>query len=163
MNTLLRNLTIFFVLILNQIHAQDFELIEKFDYYLNKQVSYDSSSMGFKSFSLIEGDFIVFAFTSNNAGDEGNYSQAESQIIFQIDESLDAFELLDSDILANQGLYMQKCRCQDKGIQMIEDGRISGQLLENGAWFVEIDVHFIGARTGKEYHIQKSGKYYLNN
>jgi len=137
--------------------AQGFEEQRQFRYYENSRIEYDS--VNYNSFSIVGGSYTVFEFTSDNAGDPGNHSRAESKIVFQIEKGADKFQLADGDIAAHNGIYTQLCRCQDRGVQPIRKGYIRGERSTSGTWDVEIDVTFPGRLTGKDYHIAVTGDY----
>jgi len=134
--------------------------VRQFTYTENGQIEYDTARLHLhKSYQIVEGDYTVFEFTSNNGGDPGNHSQAESKIVFQLPMGHESFVLEGEDIASHGGIYIQLCRCQDKGIQVVTDGKIEGRKLDRGNWKIDLDVSFSGRKTEKKYHITANGIY----
>lgn len=131
--------------------AQSAELVEEFKCYSNSQMVHDS--IRHKSFSINEGTNVVFEFVSNNAGEPGNYSIAETKVIFQIDQSTDRVNWNAQEVIKQGIIYMQLCQCQDEGIQFAKDGFVRAEKTAESIWTVEFDLIFKGAKTGKVYHI----------
>lgn len=126
-------------------------------FFEKSQIQHDSSR--YQSFQVQNGEFLVFQFISDNSGEPGNSSTAESVIAFQVENGLDDFELKGEELSKHQAIYIQRCRCQDRGIQLIHSGEIHGKKLSTGNWKIEGEVEAIGRITGKTYHLPLNGEF----
>lgn len=136
--------------------AQSAELVEEIKCYANSEMVHDS--IRHKSFSIKEGQNIVFEFVSNNAGEPGNNSIAETKVLFQIDQSVERINWNDQEVAKLGIIYMQLCQCQDEGIQLATSGFVRAEKTVENSWTVEFDLAFKGAKTGKVYHIAEHGE-----
>ncbi len=143
--------------LLLQLNAQSFDVVDEKRVFMNSRIEHDSIS--YQSYSVKEGEFFVFQFISTNSGEPGNSSVAESVIAFQADNALNEFQFKDEELSKHQTLYIQRCRCQDKGIQFVESGEIRGKVLPNGNWQIEGEVKATGNRTGKTYHLSLNDEF----
>lgn len=144
-----------FCLIL-QAPAQELELVESFEFFEDSKIVYNTERPYLqKLYRLEEGEYTVFEYRSNNGGDPGNHSNGEVVWAFQIDSELESFELNQDQIKEALGLYNQLCRCQDKGINKISSGSISGIKKPNG-WLITIDVIASGRKTSYPYSFTRS-------
>lgn len=150
-----------FTLFTSNALCQDFEEQQEFKYFENSQITHDSILLRYRSYKLIAGDYIVFEFTSDNAGDPGNLSKIPSTISFQVKKGTKKFQLNDEEIGQHAGVYIQTGYSMDRGIMVIEKGMIKGKKMDDGSWEVQFDVTFSGLRTGINYHIAASGIYNL--
>ncbi|NQV51669.1 MAG: hypothetical protein HQ500_00720 [Flavobacteriales bacterium] len=131
-----------------------------FQYWENASIQYDAEKLNKQNlYEVISGNQRVFQFTTNNAGDLGNYSEAPTIITFETELGSNRFELRDDQIMHHGGIYLQDCRCQDKGIHKIERGVITGERTGPSEWTVAIDVFVEGRKTEKEYHITETGTF----
>jgi hypothetical protein len=137
--------------------AQSHALEEQFVYYEGSGMRHDSAR--FQSFEMIEGEDILFEYTSNNASEVGNHSTALTKVVFIANQDGDDVYLKDKDLLNAGAIYMQQCRCADRGIQPILEGIITGKKQVDGSWDIEIDGTAYGRTTGKRYHIQTKGTF----
>lgn len=137
---------------LMQAVGQDSEEKRELVFFENSQFEHDSVRS--TTYVIKEGEFVVFQWITDNGGEPGNHSVAESLLAFQTESGVDEFELIDEEIANLKGFYVQRCRCQDRKIQLIHSGRIHGKKLPSGNWMIEIDVVAIGTLTGKTYRLQ---------
>ena len=135
-----------------QLQAQQPILEERFTFHPASEIQHDS--IRFKSFEIISGEWLVFAFESNNAQEDGNHSTAPSGFYFQVPAALDSFQLKDGEILNSAGVYLQPCRCADRGFQYVENGKITGVKQADGTWLIASDCYVLGATTGKRYDLK---------
>lgn len=143
--------------LLSQAIGQKFLGVEEMRLFQYSQIEHDTSS--YQSYSIKEGKFLVFQFISDNSGEPGNHSIAESIIAFQVKNGLDDFELKGEELSEHQAVYIQRCRCQDRGIQLIHSGEIHGKKLSTGNWNIEGEVEAMGRITGKTYHLPLNGEF----
>ena len=143
---------LFFSFLTSQALAQGFEEQQQFKCYENSQIKYDSKRTHYKSYSVIEGDQLVFEYTTDNGGDPGNHSRMESKIVFQVEKGIRKFQFSDQEITEHSGIYIQFGQTMDRGIKAIDQGQIKGKFRADGLWEVEIDVIVPGRLTKKEYH-----------
>lgn len=142
------------------VFGQDFTLNYEFRYHLQSEIEYDAKKRHFYHlYAISTGEHLVFELVSNNAGDPGNHSKAESIVAFQVAPELKEFRLSGQEIADHGGIYVQRCKCQDRGIQAIQDGTITGKLKEDGTWEIDVNVNPVGRLTKKVYHIQTSGEF----
>jgi hypothetical protein len=131
-----------------------------FQYWENASIQYDAEKLNKQNlYEVVPGDYRVFQFSTNNGGDPGNYSEAPTIIAFEAESDVNRFEFRDDQIAHQGGVYLQDCRCQDKGIHKIERGVITGERTGPNKWTVTIDVFVTGRKTDKEYHITESGTF----
>jgi hypothetical protein len=140
-----------------QVVGQDHAEEKSFVFFENSQIQHDS--LRYQSYAVKAGEFIVFQWLTDNGGEPGNYSVAESVMAFQVENGVEEFELKDEEIFSHQGLYAQRCRCQDRRIQPIHSGVIHGKKMKSGNWMIEIDAVSIGLITGKTYHLLLNGEF----
>jgi len=134
--------------------AQNAELVEELKCYAKSQMVHDS--IRHKSFSINEGPNLVFEFLSNNAGEPGNNSIAETKVLFQIDQNVDRIDWNVKEVAKLGIIYIQLCQCQDEGIQFATSGFVRAEKTAESSWTVEFDLMFKGAKTGKVYHIAEN-------
>lgn len=137
--------------------SQGFMESKAFILYENSQINHDSAH--YKTYKIDAGDFLVFEFRTDNGGDPGNHSVADSRVAFYIDSDVSSFNYSNEEMLITGLLYIQRCHCQDKGIHIINEGTLKGEKQANGSWSVEFDVSFLGRNTGKVYRIHEKGIY----
>ncbi|MEQ9186625.1 MAG: hypothetical protein RLP15_02755 [Cryomorphaceae bacterium] len=126
---------------------------KKYVYYEDSAIEYDEEKLNKQNFYRIaSGTKRVFEWYQNNAGEAGNHSVAPTIIAFEVDPSLDQFELRATELLDANAVYIQDCRCQDKGIHPLKEGVIKGQRISQGLWRIEIDILVAGRNTTKVYH-----------
>jgi hypothetical protein len=140
-----------------QLNGQQVQRTEERLNVKNSRIAHDSVS--YQSYGIQAGDFTVFQLISNNAGEPGNNSKAESVLAFQIKSGLDQFAIKDNALSEHEAIYIQRCRCQDRGIQKIISGDIKVAMLTNGNWRIEGEVEAIGRLTGKIYLLSVDGEY----
>lgn len=125
-------------------------------YYENSAIEYDEEKLNKQNLYRVgNGTKRVFEFHHNNAGEPGNHSVAPTIIAFEVDPSLDRFELRATDLLDANAVYIQDCRCQDKGIHPLNDGVIKGQRISQALWRIELDIRVAGRNTTKVYHFNE--------
>jgi len=140
--------------------AQDVEFKEEFRYHSGARIEYDRGRPHLQEkYEVIPGDRLVFEYITNNAGEPGNAMVAETYISFQVGDTADAFVLNADDFESSEAIYIQMCRCQDKGIQPLNRGTIKGKKDKNGIWNVEIDAYATGRRSGGTYHLEVRGAF----
>lgn len=132
---------------------------DAFRFYQQAYLEHDSS--GRRSYAIVPGDFLVFEFVSYNSAEPGNGSRAESRLTFQVEPGAKEFVLRDKEIMDHRGIYIQVCRCADRGIQLIERGVIKGKKTGSDAWDIVLDIYVTGRSTGKVYHIQEAATYHI--
>ena len=137
--------------------AQEFKEHKAFVLHEQSQLKHDT--IHYKTYRIEDGQNLVFEFISDNGGDPGNRSLADSRVTFYIPSGITNFEFKDEDLLEAGALYIQRCHCQDKGIHMLNKGVINGAKHYDGSWSVSLDVTFLGRNTDKVYHIVESGTY----
>lgn len=140
-----------------RLNGQMFEETKAHRFYELSVLTHDS--LRISSYKIDSGEFVVFEFITDNGGDPGNHSKAESKVAFQLQENVDHFSWNGSELKQHDAIYMQLCRCMDPQIHWLEDGVINGRKLENGNWQIEIDVVTHGRITGKRYHIKESAEF----
>lgn len=106
---------------------------------------------------------MVFAFESNNVGEPGNHSEAPSGLYFQVPMGTDEFHLENLEIREHGGLYMQPCRCADRGFQYVDNGVIAGERKNETTWLLKVDVTCYGATTGKRYEFHFEAEFQMSN
>ncbi len=124
----------------------------------NSKVEYNADYPHYLSlFGIKEGEDLVFEYTSNNAAEEGNDSEAETKVAFQVKPDAKSFKWIDQEIAEHAAVYVQLCRCADAAVHPIDEGVIEGKKRKDGTWEVEMSVYLEGHFTGKRYHIQADG------
>ena len=137
--------------------AQHTDGHQRMRFYSQSQIAHDS--IRYQSYEIQQGGLLVFELISDNAGEPGNHSIAETVIAFETSGGEEEFTLTNEDLQKHQAIYMQRCRCQDRGIQPIQSGEIYGLLLPNGNWRIEGFIKAIGTRTGKSYNLPINGEF----
>ena len=141
------------------VHAQGqrFHGREELVFFTDSRIEHDSTS--YQSYTIKNGEFTVFELVTDNSGEPGNNSKAESLIAFQIKNGSNEFVLKDEELLKHRAIYIQRCRCQDRGIQLIQTGELHGKMLPNGNWKIKGEVKAIGKRSGKTYDLPIVGEF----
>ncbi len=104
-------------------------------FYKNKNIQAESNN-GNHYVKIESGENIVFEITSTTGGDPKNDTQIKTQIIFQISQDVEGFEMKDIS-----HAYLQRhCRCIDAGYNLIKSGTITGTRMKNGTWSLSVDV-----------------------
>jgi hypothetical protein len=135
-------------------------LQEGFEVYERSALTYDTARMGYhKAFGIVEGESTVFVWTSNNKGEEGNDSEAQTTFAFAVPNAGGSFEL---DAASIDGVYVQQCRCADRGVQRITSGKLIGYQHYDRSWSVEIDAIVVGNTSGKTYWFKRAVKFIPN-
>ncbi|MEZ4720392.1 MAG: hypothetical protein R2813_00780 [Flavobacteriales bacterium] len=144
-----------------RLQGQEFTESKSFQFFEASILKHDSLRVS--SYSIDSGSFVVFEFATDNAGDQGNHSKAESRVSFQLVENTEQFSWNGPELKQHNAIYMQLCRCMDPQIHFLEAGTIKGHRLENGNWQVDMDVITHGRITGKEYQIKESAEFIKSN
>lgn len=137
--------------------AQDVALMEDFHFYTNVELTHNGRRH--KTYNVADGNYTVFVFESNNAGDPGNGSIANTKLAFQIPDSLKSFSYVDTNLADCGPIYVQFCLCPDEGISIIKKGSISGEKQKDGSWLVRIDVVAFGRKTQRKYQLKRTEVY----
>lgn len=148
-----------FSLLFGTAQGQDFTELQLFKCFENSQLNHDS--VRYRSYKITSGEYIVFEYSSDNAGDPGNHSKVDSRISFQVKKGTRKFEFKDEEIAKHTGVYLQNGHTQDRGVMVINKGSIKGKKLANGSWEIEFDVNVQGIWTGMDYHFAAAGVYNL--
>jgi hypothetical protein len=143
------------LLLLDSIFIQSQPPIEEsFIYFDNSSIHHNNRWQ--KTFDIQSGDMRVFVFNSNNAGDPGNHSVADSKLVFQIPMKRDEFHFTGEKLAETNAVYIQFCLCQDEGIQKVVDGYIKGRKIDENSWDVEFELIANGRKTKHEYTFRES-------
>ncbi|GAB5540088.1 MAG: hypothetical protein Salg2KO_21910 [Salibacteraceae bacterium] len=154
-------LLVIIVLCAETIVAQNRWETTLFTVYSGKSIAYDSEKMKRKSYRLEDGNKLVFEHQHNKV-DEGNQSNANEIVVFQIPIESVKFSYKNEELLEVDAIYVQNCRCQDRGVHQIDKGFIKGKRNKRGEWKIELEVEVNGNRTGKKYRFNLSDEFELN-
>lgn len=129
---------------------KDSAVNEKYSYnfYVNKQINYNEASL---TVDIAKGSKIVFEYVYDSGGDARVDANYREKIVFEIDSGDGMFQITDSTIVHHNVYYGQLCMCVDRGYQQVKKGSVQGMILENGNWYVEVDLVAIGRNSKKEY------------
>gem|GEM_PF-507139 len=139
--------------------AQTQQSHEQFVLHEHAQITYNKVKMRSRFYKIEAGDALVFEYISDNGGEPGNESEAKSYISFQIPEDVKEFEYTDANLQQIGAIYVQDCRCQDRGIMRIETGSIKGVKRKKDEWDVELDLSIKGYLTGYIYRYKRTSTY----
>ena len=119
-----------------------------YNFYVNKQINYNEASL---TVDIVKGSKIVFEYVYDSGGDARVDANYREKIVFEIDSGDGLFQITDSTIAEHNVYYGQLCMCVDRGYQQVKKGSVQGMILENGNWYVEVDVVAIGRNSKKDY------------
>lgn len=133
--------------------AQNHELVEGFVIRENSELTHNGRRH--KTYEIKDGSKLVFEYASNNAGDKGNGSVANTKLSFQIPMGVDYFDYKDGELVNCGAVYVQFCLCPDEGISKVTEGSINGEKQKDGSWLVQIDAIAFGRKTQHKYQFRK--------
>lgn len=136
------------------LRAQDHTLVEEFLIHSNSEFVHNGRRH--KTYELVEGSNLVFEYSSNNAGDIGNGSIADTKFSFQVPANAESFDYSGDNLNECGAVYVQFCLCQDEGISIVVDGSIKGEKRNDDSWVVHLDAIAFGRKTQHKYHFQKT-------
>jgi len=119
-----------------------------YNFYVNKQINYNEASL---TVDIAKGSKIVFEYVYDSGGDARVDANYREKIVFEIDSGDGIFQITDSSIAHHNVYYGQLCMCVDRGYQQVKKGSVQGMILENGNWYIEVDLIAIGRNSKKEY------------
>jgi len=64
-------------------------------------------------------------------------------IIFEIDSSLESFELSGDDLSAAKTYFRQSCFCEELGSLIASGGSIKGTKLNENSWRIDLQMNFV--------------------
>ncbi|GAB4377688.1 MAG: hypothetical protein Kow0075_06630 [Salibacteraceae bacterium] len=137
-------------------------LNQKFEFYPNHTISFDTVKLKRHSFVIDSGDDVVFTLTGDVGGEPGNGSLVHYILAFEVDSSTDSFRI-HSDWYGHKAVYVQYCVCHDRGIQFVTSGTIRGKKIDEQTWWVEVDVEVKGQKTGYTYRFVESRHFIKQN